>query len=629
MCGIAGFILTSSKLNSDIANINLSKMLKKIQHRGPDNEGKYIEIRNKTLIALGHRRLSIIDLSKNSNQPTYFENLIMTFNGEIYNYIEIRDILLSCGYNFKSTGDSEVLIKAFHKWGMSALDKLNGMFSISLFDKSIETLYLIRDRFGIKPLLYNHKNNCIYYASEVRSLCELDSIETTVSEYSVYEFMRFGYVSNPSTIFDEIKQVRPGCYLKIDTKNTSFKEVEYWSISNESEKYKNLTHLEIKTTLDTLMNSSVNLRLRSDVQNSIFLSGGIDSGLIAKYASQLNPNTAALTIGFDDKFLDESTAASDVAKNIGMNHEVYKPTLKDYINAIELLPEIWDRPLTDPSTIPTYILCKQASLNSKVVLSADGGDETFFGYNKHKVYKLYTLFKNKPFYLKKLLSLFPLKISSKFTPIRIAKKVSRLLNTDNEIERFAILSESIDDTQIENIFASDVKNYNDTYLYNQKIKLNRYDSVDFSIFDFNNFLTDDVMYKIDHAAMYNSIENREPMLDYRLVGFAHALPMSQKLELLKSKKILRNLYRAKKIGTKNSFGKKKGLVPPLMPIFRNHCNDQIIDYISQEMLSKHKFFNIKKVIKMRDSFLSGNDDMFKIIWSIFVFQKWYSKWGRL
>ena len=137
------------------------------------------------------------------------------------------------------------------------------------------------------------------------------------------------------------------------------------------------------------------------------------------------------------------------------------------------------------------------------------------------------------------------------------------------------------------------------------------------------------MYKIDHAAMYNSIENREPMLDYRLVGFAHALPMSQKLELLKSKKILRNLYRTNKIGTKNSFGKKKGLVPPLMPIFRNHCSDQIIDYISQEMLSKHKFFNIKKVIKMRDSFLSGNDDLFKVIWSIFVFQKWYSKWGRL
>ena len=148
-------------------------------------------------------------------------------------------------------------------------------------------------------------------------------------------------------------------------------------------------------------------------------------------------------------------------------------------------------------------------------------------------------------------------------------------------------------------------------------------------FDFNNFLTDDVMYKIDHAAMYNSIENREPMLDYRIVAFANALPMSQKLEFLKSKKILRDLYLTKKISTKNSFAKKKGLVPPLMPIFRSHCRDQIIDYISQEMLSKHKFFNINKVLKMRDSFLLGNDDLFKVIWSIFVFQKWYSRWGRL
>ena len=220
-------------------------MLKKIKHRGPDNEGQYVKIINKTLIGLGHRRLSIIDLSDNSNQPTYFENLIMTFNGEIYNYIEIRDLLLSYGYNFRSTGDAEVLIKAFHKWGMSALDKLNGMFSISLFDKDIEALYLIRDRFGVKPLLYTHKSNCIYYASEARSLCGLDNIKTTVSEYSVYEYMRFGYVANPHTIFDEIKQVRPGCYLKIDTRKTSFKEVEYWSISNESQKYKNLTLLRL------------------------------------------------------------------------------------------------------------------------------------------------------------------------------------------------------------------------------------------------------------------------------------------------------------------------------------------------------------------------------------------------
>ena len=501
------------------------------------------------------------------------------------------------------------------------------MFSISLFDKLSETLFLVRDRFGVKPLLYTQQSNSLYYASEVRSLHGLDGVATSISEYSVYEYMRFGYVSNPATIYGEVKQVRPGCYLRIDSKSLSINEVEYWSISKESDKYRGLSKAENMATLESLISSSVDLRLRSDVENSIFLSGGIDSGLIAKFTAQSGNRAKALTIKFNDKKLDETEAAKRVAASLGLDHEIYEPSIEDYIEAITLMPEVWDRPLADPSTVPSYILCKRASRSSKVVLSADGGDEAFFGYNKHRVDKLHSLVKGNPFYLKSFLKALPIDHSSNSLPARIINKINNITDFDNNIERFALLSESFSHEVLSKIFSFSITNHHKEYLSNQDFKLARFGLIDFSTYDLNNFLTDDVLYKIDHAAMYNSIENREPMLDYRVVGLANAIQESQKISLFSSKIILRKLYRFKKISARNSFSKKKGFVPPLLSVFRNHCKDQIIDYISPSLIDKHGFFNKTIVLNMRDEFLSGNNDLFRIVWAIFVFQKWYSRWG--
>ena len=237
MCGIAG-IISKDFYNNDKAGINLlHKMTDALSHRGPDHRGFIIEKVSQNIIALGHRRLSIIDLNQSSNQPMTYDNLIMIFNGEIYNYIEIRRELESKGYIFKSGGDTEVLIKAFHFWGIESLKKLNGMFAISLYDKKLNKIYLIRDRFGVKPLLYFKSQNSFYFASEARSLYLAKKYSLNLSNSSVYEYFRYGYVSNPSTIIDDINQVKPGHYLELDIDMSKQSEIKYWSIEKESENY--------------------------------------------------------------------------------------------------------------------------------------------------------------------------------------------------------------------------------------------------------------------------------------------------------------------------------------------------------------------------------------------------------
>jgi len=625
MCGLAGFINTDGLIDKKSGQKILHKMIDSLSHRGPDNKGYHIEESLNNLLAFGHSRLSIIDLSPISNQPTIYKNLVMIFNGEIYNYIEIRNKLRSYEYTFTSDGDSEVLIKAFHLWGLGALDMLNGMFSISLFNKDTKKIYLIRDRFGVKPLLYLKTSNSLFFSSEARALYGLDSVSLSISKDSIYEYVRFGYVSNPSTMMNEVKQVRPGCYLEVDIKSLSCNETEYWSVLDESKQYLNLTEKEANNTLDCLLRSSVELRLRSDVKNSIFLSGGIDSGLIAYYAAQLKSNATCLTVKFDDNFLDESECASNVANKLDLRHKIYTPTQNDYVETITMMPEIWDLPISDPSTIPTFLLCKYASNSSKVVLSADGGDELFLGYNKHLVHRFYKILSRTPFSIIRHISLSD-RVDSVL--IRVFNKIQKLFNLNEGVESFSFLSESINDDMIDDVLLFDTQKHKREYIKKQKKKLSSYKKIDFSAFDMNNFLTDDVLYKIDHAAMFNSIENRDPMLDYRLAAFAAALPLSKKIGFLQSKRILRKLYRSKKINTRNSIGVKKGFVPPLASIFRDNCRDQIIDCISPEVIADIGYFNIPRVINVRDKFISGDDRYFKIVWSLFTLFKWYHHWFR-
>ena len=623
MCGIAG-IISKDFYNNDKAGINLlHKMTDALSHRGPDHRGFIIEKVSQNIIALGHRRLSIIDLNQSSNQPMTYDNLIMIFNGEIYNYIEIRRELESKGYIFKSGGDTEVLIKAFHFWGIESLKKLNGMFAISLYDKKLNKIYLIRDRFGVKPLLYFKSQNSFYFASEARSLYLAKKYSLNLSNSSVYEYFRYGYVSNPSTIIDDINQVKPGHYLELDIDMSKQSEIKYWSIEKESENYLDLTEKEKLNKLDSILNSSTKLRLRSDVNNLIFLSGGIDSGLIANYASKIESEIKSLTVKFQDKAFDESDISVKTAKNLNLKNEIIEPNIEDYVRVIDDMPRIWDRPIADPSTIPTFLICKYAAKSSKVVLSADGGDELFLGYNKHRIFELYKLLGNNLIYL---LKFFPQHIFKNTFIFKIINKLTNLNSLKNNVESFSYLSEMVDESTLKEIFSNDINFQKKKYFHKQKEKFIDSGEIDFSSYDINNFLSDNVLYKIDQAAMYNSIENRDPMLDYRLAAFAKSLSKKNKISILQSKIILRKLHYNKKINEKNSYSSKKGFVPPLLSIFRNKFSDQILDFISSKNVSNFEYFNTKKIINMRDKFISGDNNNFRIMWLMFVFFKWHSFW---
>lgn len=623
MCGIAGFVSSDYSNHNENNEKLLYKMTDLLSHRGPDNKGYYVEKNPKCKVALGHRRLSIIDLNSTSNQPMIFKNLVMIFNGEIYNYIELRKILQSKGYGFKSNGDTEVLIKAFHFWGIKILNKLNGMFAISLYDKNTKKIYLIRDRFGVKPLLYFKSENSFYFASEARSLYFAKKYSLSLSNSSVYEYFRYGYVSNPSTIIDDINQVRPGHYLEFDIDKSKQNEIKYWSIEKESENYSGLTEKEKLKKLDSILNSSIQLRLRSDVNNLIFLSGGIDSGLIANYASKIDSEIKSLTVKFQDKAFDETDISVKTAKNLNLKHEIIEPNIEDYVRVINDMPRIWDRPIADPSTIPTFLICKYAAKSSKVVLSADGGDELFLGYNKHRIFELYKFFGNNFLYLFKF---FPKHNFKNVFIFNIINKLNNLNSLQNNLDYFSYLSEMIDETTLKEIFSNDVILQKKKYFLKQKQKFKSSGEIDFSTYDINNFLTDNVLYKIDQAAMHNSIENRDPMLDYRLAAFAKSLSKKNKISISQSKIILRKLYYNKKINKKNSYLSKKGFVPPLLSIFRNKFSDQIIDFISSKNVSNFQYFNTKKIINIRDKFINGDNNNFKIIWLMFVFFKWHSHW---
>ncbi|MBD1152601.1 asparagine synthase (glutamine-hydrolyzing) [Pelagibacterales bacterium SAG-MED22] len=623
MCGIAGFI-SREFLNNQKEGISLlHKMTDALSHRGPDHRGFSVEKNFQNMIAFGHRRLSIIDLNETSNQPMSYENLIMIFNGEIYNYIEIRKKLKTKGYTFKSNGDTEVLIKAFHFWGMEALKNLNGMFAIALYDKQLKKIYLIRDRFGVKPLLYSKSQKSFYFASEARSLYLAKKYSLSCSDKSIYEYFRYGFVSNPSTIVNEVNQVRPGHYLEIDLVKNNQNEIKYWFIEKETENYLNLTDKQKFDKLDSILNSSTELRLRSDVNNLIFLSGGIDSGLIANYASKIESEIKSLTVKFQDKAFDETDIAVKTAKNLNLKHQIIEPNIEDYVQVINEMPKIWDRPIADPSTIPTFLICKYAAKSSKVVLSADGGDELFLGYNKHRIFELYKLFGNNLLYLIKF---FPKNVFNNIFIFKIINKIANLHLLKNNLDHYSYLSETTDEATLKEIFSFNINSQKQKYALKQKQKFIDEEKVSFSSYDVNNFLTDNILYKIDQAAMYNSIENREPMLDYRLAALASSLSKKNKISVLHSKIILRKLYDKIKINKKNSFASKKGFVPPLVSIFRDKFSDQIIDFISSKNISNFEYLNTKKVINIRDKFISGDDKNFKILWLMFVFFKWHSFW---
>ncbi len=349
MCGIAGFCDFSKKSSNDI----LKSMTDVLHHRGPDDSGYFWDESEYSQIALGHRRLSILDLSAHGHQPMSFEHLDIVFNGEVYNFKEIKKELLELGYDFYSDSDTEVILKSYHQWGIKAVDRFNGMFAITIYDKKTNQLIFIRDRAGVKPFYYYKKDSLILFSSELKSFHKHPNFQKEINKSSLSLYLQFGYIPEPHSIFKNCYKLRAGHYVEIDLKSQNFKEIKYWDVVDFYNKPKlDISQNEAIERTEELLKSSFEYRMVSDVPVGVFLSGGYDSSVVtAILQSGRSEKLNTFTIGFKEKGFDEAPYAKEVAKYLGTNHTEYYCTQKDALEIIPKLCELYDEPFGDSSAI--------------------------------------------------------------------------------------------------------------------------------------------------------------------------------------------------------------------------------------------------------------------------------------
>ncbi|HHH52049.1 MAG TPA: asparagine synthase (glutamine-hydrolyzing) [Bacteroidetes bacterium] len=633
MCGITGFIDYRKKY----VEKTLNSMTASLKHRGPDELGIVFFDNKNANIGLGHRRLSIIDLSEGGNQPQSFEELYIIFNGEIYNYVEIRNELINEGYTFKSTSDTEVILKAFHKWRESAIDKFVGMFAFTIYDKINDEMYLFRDRAGVKPLYYYWGNDLFVFGSELRSFINTDRFKKEIDTDALALFLQYGFFPTPYSIFKKTRKLQPGCYLKFSLKNKKFDEIKYWDVIDLYKRPKlNISFDEAKTEVEKLLISAFDYRMVSDVPVGMFLSGGFDSSLVAAILRRNNNKLKTFTIGFENQEYNEAGHAKKVADYLGTDHIEYICTEKDAQELILQLANIFDEPFGDSSAIPTTLVSSIARKDVKVSLSADGGDETFGGYEKYlqNIYYAKKIKKNFPVFKKSVSTLMkffnPQNIpiyNKRYRAEIIYENLYKVLsNKDiNPALLMGLTAKRLSDSQIEVLFLKPVKKLKTIYESYQEMKQQKDLISQMLAIDYKTYMVDDILVKVDRATMSVSLEGREPLLDHRIVEFTSLLPSSFLINNNTNKHILKEItykYLPKDIMDRP----KMGFGIPVIKWFKNELAYLFDSYLSKDNIEKQGIFEYDFIKEKLNGFRLGRDDYFEFLYYLFVFQLWYEKW---
>lgn len=621
MCGIAGF-------ERHLADPDLRKLEPVLKHRGPDYTGYYQDDR----FSFIHWRLSIIDLSDKANQPYRFENLVLLFNGELYNYREVAEELKQHGYEFSSNSDTEVLIKAFHFWRTAAVHRFIGMFAFSVYDTHSKEIFLYRDRVGVKPLYFSLTGG-LSFASEVRMLKKVLS-SVTIDNLALHQYFRFGYVPGDRTIFSEIKKLRPGQFLRY---HNGFAEIRTWwsSFRVKDEEINQL--VDPQEQLEKLLISAFNYRMVADVPVGVFLSGGIDSSLLAtllQYYSGQKIQT--FTIGFDDEGFDETKYAKQIAERLNTQHVDLRLSIQQAEELFNQFYDVYDEPFSDTSGIPMALVSQLAKDNGvKVVLSADGADELFGGYPHYtRVNRWINTLNTMPFPIRNLSG----KALNKFLPFLIRSKLT-VANLDHRINRVEELLQSSDAISF---FESAISNQShisiSRLIKNQAVPVStmvntRGDNQEKMMnWDLLYYLPDDLLMKVDRATMYNSIEGREPFLDHRVVEFSKLLPLSVKIDASNTgKAILRKILY--KYHPAELFDRpKQGFSIPIFNWFSKSLDEYFRIYLSKDALSKTELLDsnvvqteIRKYTYYKQR---GRDFNIEKMWRILSFIMWKERWMK-
>lgn len=614
MCGIAGFI---SKQNIEDRQKTIKAMTDRIVHRGPDGEGAWFSDDG---VTLGHRRLSIIDLSSNGHQPmvSASERFVISYNGEIYNAGELKNKMESEGHiiEYRGTSDTEILLEAFEYMGIeNTLQFVKGMFAIALYDKQDKKLYLTRDRIGEKPLFYGFINGIFSFASEIGCMKDIPGFGGTIDQDAVIQFVHYGYIPAPRTIYKGISKLMPGCILELPYPFREYKVYPYWELIDvarrgESSPFKG-SFDEAVEELDRLMTESVAGQMVSDVPLGAYLSGGIDSASIVAIMNKLNKGKVkTFTIGFEDKKYNEAEFAKSIAAHIGTDHTEMYVSESELKEIIPKLPGIYGEPFADSSQIPTYFVSKLAREKVTVSLSGDAGDELFCGYRTYdKLLPVWNKSEKLPFGIRNAAG--KVFMNANFGSNKIYRG-ARCLRCKNIVEmRDALESKSI---LMDKIAGGYTPLIDDKHLKGQLASL--------LLGDMLHYHPDDILVKVDRAGMAVSLENRIPMLDKDIIEFAFSLPDNYKLDGKESKKVLKHmLYKYVPQDMMNR--PKKGFSVPLTRwLTEGETYAWADDLMRNCTIADAGILDGKYVEKLWQGFLKKKEPS-RFVWNILMLEQWY------
>lgn len=638
MCGIAGYIGKVSNPNEC-----LNSMVHAINHRGPDNRGIWLNQSNS--VGFAHARLSILDLSSAGHQPMHSScnNLVMIFNGEIYNHVEIRSELEKIQKrDWQGHSDTETLLAAIEHWGLdTTLKKSKGMFALAIWDKKKKILSLVSDRMGEKPIYYGWINGQFVFASELKALKKFPNFSNQIDQDALTLFLRFNSIPSPYSIYKDIYKLEQGQVIQFHLDSWTINKSNYWS-TEEEVIASNLNKLKgssqrIITKLDEVLTNAVTSQMLSDVPLGAFLSGGIDSSsIVAIMQANSNEKINTFSIGFYDDNYDEAKHAKEIAQYIGTNHHEMYVSEKHALDVIPNLPNIYDEPFADSSQIPTYLLSKFAKEHVTVALSGDAGDELFGGYNRYVFAKnIFSKISKTPVFFKSALSGAIRSISeekwNRYLNGILGKKYANIGVKLNKVANI-LNANSISDLQFR--LASQIQNPSDWLNYSSDVKtkldddIERFQGLDhiekMLAYDLITYLPTDILTKVDRAAMSVSLETRLPFLDRDVIRFSSSMPINLKIRNGVTKWALREVlykYVPKELVNKP----KMGFAVPLAAWLRGPLRDWGESMLNEKRLSQEGYFDVEFVRNKWLKHLSCKENHEHQLWNVLMFQAWLER----
>ncbi|MEM9919742.1 MAG: asparagine synthase (glutamine-hydrolyzing) [Bacteroidota bacterium] len=636
MCGIVGF----SDFNKRSSEEMLAKMTEVLHHRGPDDSGSYFTDVPLAQLGFGHRRLSIIDLSRLGHQPMVSEdgNHRIVYNGEVYNFKEIRVELEKRGHRFRSNSDTEVILKSYIEWGTAGFDRFIGMFALCIYDQSKEKLILLRDRAGVKPLYYSWEDGLFLFSSELKCFHQHNGWKKEIDTNGVSLFLKHGWIPAPHTIFKKTYKLKPGHFLELNLRTKDLKEHKYWDVFDYYNKPRlDLSLDEALSHTHELLKSASEYRMVSDTPVGVFLSGGYDSSTVAALLqSDRTERLKTFAIGFDEKEFDEAPYAKQVANHLGTDHTELYCSQEEALQLFDRLPLYYDEPFGDSSAIPTMLVSQLASQHVKVALSADGGDEVFAGYTRY--FSDASVFEKIHKIPKPIRQLYGHTLSGKLAPLLASntykeilyQKFDAVIGLENVKTSYRYRVEPIhfSDRELNRlILGQKGKAYGHTFYDDMHLLSTDLDKIRFmTALEYKTTMVDDILVKVDRATMSYSLESREPLLDHRLIEFSSRLPRHILCHRDIPKYLIREIchrYIPREIMERP----KRGFAIPTRQWLNDRLKKHVDHYFSDSFIRQQGIFHVDETNKMLRDFYDGTDNNPERLWIFLMFQIWFDKWS--